>query len=141
MRRARVLLVEDNLADQRLTTHALEQGDWALTPDIVGNGEEALAFLEKRGKYGEASLPDLILLDLNLPGMGGHEVLAVLKKDDRLKTIPVVVLSTSSSPKDISKCYQLHANTYLPKPSNVDDLFRIMGLLKGYWFQAAAFAH
>src|SRR6266704_2670114 len=107
-----VLLVEDNPGDVRLTMEVLKEEKMLLNVSVVGDGEEALAFLRKEDKYASAAQPDLILLDLNLPKKDGREVLAEIKGDPSLKRIPVVVLTTSQADSDRNRSYELHANCY-----------------------------
>jgi CheY-like chemotaxis protein len=129
-----ILLVEDDPGDQKLIRSSL--GDQRVASDlyIVDSGEQALDFLHHRGKYDNGTpTPDLILLDLNMPGMGGKELLKQIKNDDHLKAIPVVVLSTSDSDKDILDSYKLHANAYLKKPVEFSELQEVMGKIKEHW--------
>ncbi len=129
-----ILLVEDDPGDQKLIRNSL--GDQGAASDlyIVDSGEQALDFLYRRGKYNNGTpRPDLILLDLNMPGMGGKELLKQIKNDDHLKAIPVVVLSTSDSDKDILDSYKLHANAYLKKPVDFSELREVMRKIKEHW--------
>src|SRR5438552_15830611 len=111
-----ILLVEDNPADVRLTQEAMRDSKIANRLNVVSDGVEALAYLLKEGKYSNVIKPDLILLDLNLPKKDGRELLADIKNDDSLKSIPVVILTTSDAEQDIVKSYNLHANCYITKP-------------------------
>jgi len=111
-----VLLVEDDQGDILLTREALEHNKVSNRLHVVNDGEQALAFLRGESPYAEAPRPDLILLDLNLPRMGGLEVLREIKSDDGLRTIPVVILTTSEAEEDILYSYRLHANAYVAKP-------------------------
>ena len=111
-----VLLVEDNPGDVRLTREALRGTHIEHELHIASDGVEALQFLGREGRFGEAARPDLILLDLNLPRLGGRDVLQTIKSDPALQTIPVVILTTSESPRDIAQSYQLRANCYVTKP-------------------------
>jgi chemotaxis family two-component system response regulator Rcp1 len=111
-----VLLVEDDPGDVMIAREALVAAKLHTRLDVVSDGEEALEFLRRTGEFTEATRPDLILLDLNLPRMSGHEVLAAVKQDPDLRRIPVVVLTTSASEADIAKSYDLHANVYVAKP-------------------------
>ena len=104
---------------------------------VTSNGEEALDYLYGRGKYFGAPRPDLILLDLNIPKKGGPEVLAEIKNDAALKHIPVVVLTSSSAPLDISQAYGSHANCYVTKLTDLGELFRVVGLIEEFWLDAA----
>ncbi len=131
-----ILLVEDNPGDVRLTQEALREGKNANTMHVVGDGEEALSFLYQEGKYEGAVRPDIILLDINLPKKGGLEVLDQIKKDDNLKRIPVVMLTTSGADRDILKAYNLHANCYITKPVNIDDFNAAIKAIEDFWFIA-----
>lgn len=111
-----ILLVEDDPGDVLITQEALEHSKVANTLFTVSNGEEAIAFLRQEGDYADAGVPDLILLDLNLPRLDGREVLAQIKEDPALRRIPVVVLTTSQAEEDVLRSYDLHANAYITKP-------------------------
>jgi CheY-like chemotaxis protein len=121
-----VLLVEDDPGDVLLTREAFEHQKVANRLHVVNNGEEAIAFLHKQGEYADAPEPDLVLLDLNLPGMHGREVLAAIKEDARLQTIPVVVLTTSEAEEDVLRSYRLHANAYVTKPVDFDRFMAVV---------------
>ncbi len=129
-----VLLVEDNPGDVRLTLEALKDGKVNNHLSVVEDGVEALAFLRREGKYADASRPDLILLDLNLPKKDGREVFAEIKTDEDLKRIPVVVLTTSKAEEDILKTYNLHANCYITKPVDFDQFVIVVRLIEDFWF-------
>ncbi len=129
-----VLLVEDNPGDVRLTLEAFKEGKVNNRLSVVEDGVEALAFLRREGKYADASRPDLILLDLNLPKKDGREVLAEIKADEDLKRIPVVVLTTSKAEEDILKTYNLHANCYITKPVDFDQFVIVVRLIEDFWF-------
>ena len=130
-----ILLVEDDPGDQKLVKVSLKNQLIANELHIVGSGEEALDFLYQRGKYnGGTPHPDLILLDLNMPGMGGKEFLRRIKEDDDLKTSPVVILTTSDSERDIMDSYNLHASGYVKKPVNLDEFKGVMKEIGEYWF-------
>jgi chemotaxis family two-component system response regulator Rcp1 len=116
-----VLLVEDDPGDVVIAQEALRAGNLPTQLDVVSDGVEAMAFLRNEGGYADARRPDLILLDLNLPRMTGHEVLAELKADESLRRIPVVVLSTSVAAEDVARSYDLHANVYVAKPVDFDE--------------------
>ncbi len=116
-----VLLVEDDPGDVVIAREALLAGNLSTQLDVVSDGVEAIAYLRHEGEYADAKRPDLILLDLNLPRMSGHEVLAELKADESLRRIPVVVLSTSVAADDVARSYDLHANVYVAKPVDFDD--------------------
>ena len=111
-----ILLVEDNPGDVRLTVEALREGKVHNHLSVARDGVEALAFLRQQGEFADAPRPDVILLDLNLPKKDGREVLAEIKADERLRRIPVVVLTTSKAEEDILRSYALHANCYVTKP-------------------------
>jgi two-component system, chemotaxis family, response regulator Rcp1 len=128
-----ILLVEDNPADVRLTVEALKEEKIYNKINVVQDGVEAMSFLRKEGKYAKAGRPDLILLDLNLPKKDGREVLAEIKGDDRLKTIPVVVLTVSKSEEDILKSYHLHANCYITKPVDLKQFMKVAKSVQEFW--------
>lgn len=111
-----VLLVEDDPGDELMTREAFEENKVRNNLHVARDGEEALDFLNRRGQYADAPRPDLVLLDLNLPKFDGRQVLAEIKADENLRTIPVVVLTTSAAEEDILRSYQLHANAYVTKP-------------------------
>jgi two-component system, chemotaxis family, response regulator Rcp1 len=128
-----ILLVEDNPGDVRLTREALKDAKVLNNLSVVGDGEEALNFLYRRGKYASAPRPDLILLDLNLPRKDGREVLEEIKKDDSLMVIPVVVLTTSKAEEDVIRSYKLHANCYIPKPVDFNRFMEVIRQLENFW--------
>lgn len=121
-----VLLVEDDPGDVLLTREAFEHQKVANRLHVVNNGEDAIAFLRKEGPNADAPDPDLVLLDLNLPGMHGREVLAAIKEDAHLQTIPVVVLTTSEAEEDVLRSYRLHANAYVTKPVDFDRFMAVV---------------
>jgi len=129
-----ILLVEDNPGDVRLTIEGLKEGKVKNNLHVVGDGVEALAFLRKEGKYGDAVRPDLILLDWNLPKKNGREVLTEIKEDEVLRHIPVVVLTTSKAEQDILKAYSLHANCYITKPVDLDQFIAVVESIEDFWF-------
>jgi two-component system, chemotaxis family, response regulator Rcp1 len=129
-----ILLIEDNPADVRLTMEAFKEAGIANTLTAITNGQDALDFLYRRKKYADAVRPDLILLDLNLPGISGYEVLDELKSDADLRMIPVVVLTSSEAESDIVRSYKLHANCYIVKPVNFDGLKEVIQTLDNFWF-------
>jgi len=129
-----ILLVEDNPGDIRLTREALKDCKMRNTLYVVEDGEEALSFLYKRGKYTNAPQPDLILLDLNLPKKDGKEVLSEIKENPGLKRIPVVILTTSKAEEDILKTYDLHANCYITKPVDFDQFISVVQKIEDFWF-------
>jgi chemotaxis family two-component system response regulator Rcp1 len=129
----RVLLVEDSPGDVRLIREAFREADASIHLDVVADGVEALAFLRREDVYIDAPRPDLILLDLNLPKMDGRELLAHLREDDSLKSIPTIVLTTSDSNADILASYQLRANCYLCKPAQFDGLVSLVRDITKFW--------
>ena len=128
-----VLLVEDNPGDVRLTQEAMKESKLAIKLNVVMDGVDAMAYLRREGKYRQKPRPDLILLDLNLPKKDGREVLAEVKKDENLKTIPVVILTTSRSEEDIVKTYGLHANCYVTKPLDFEQFLTIINKIEEFW--------
>ena len=134
-----ILIVEDNDADVNLTRAALQDATIANEIHTVGDGEQAIAFLKREGTYANAPHPDLILLDLNLPNKNGFEVLAEMKADPALKTIPVIVFSGSDEESDIAKAYNLQIAAYLVKPTNVDGYFSAIRAVKELWFHMVAY--
>lgn len=129
----RILLVEDNPGDIRLTKEALKDAKVRNEITVVGDGEEALLFLHKQGKYAEVKHPDMILLDLNLPRKSGLEVLKELKEDEGLKRIPVVVITSSSAERDIVRSYNLHANCFVTKPVDLDQFLEVVRSIENFW--------
>jgi chemotaxis family two-component system response regulator Rcp1 len=128
-----ILLVEDNPGDARLAKEALKESKVYNTLSTVGDGEEAMKFLRKEGRYMDAPRPDVILLDLNLPRKDGREVLAEIKADEALKRIPVVILTASQSEEDIVKTYDLHANCYIAKPINLSQFIKVVQSIEDFW--------
>jgi len=129
-----ILLVEDSPGDQRLTMEALKEGKINNTLYIVEDGEEAIAFLNKEEPFTNVPKPDLILLDLNLPKMNGQEVLEIIKADEKLKRIPVVILTTSQADQDILNAYNLNANCYITKPVDFDQFSHVVKKIQEFWF-------
>jgi chemotaxis family two-component system response regulator Rcp1 len=129
-----ILLVEDNPGDVRLTRESLKEGKVLNTLHVAGDGIEALAFLRQEGQYAKQPLPDIILLDLNLPKKDGREVLAEIKTDPNLRRIPVVILTTSKAEEDILKSYDLHANCYITKPVDLDQFITVVKSVEEFWF-------
>ncbi|MBL8016652.1 MAG: response regulator [Ignavibacteria bacterium] len=132
-----VLLVEDNEGDVRLVKEAFNESKIDKVFSVAKDGEEALNYLYRRGKYAESVRPDIILLDINLPKKNGFEVLENIKKDDDLKRIPVIMLSSSSSEDHISKSYDLSANCYVTKPVDFDEYTQTVKTIEDFWFQMA----
>ncbi len=128
-----ILLVEDSPADVRLTTEALKEANVGNRLNVVGNGETAMDFLYRRGAYAAAPRPDLILLDLNLPGKDGREVLEEIKTEPRLRRIPVVVLTTSQAEEDVVRAYDLHCNCYITKPLDFHQFITAMKSIEHFW--------
>jgi len=132
-RSADILVVDDNPGDVRLTVEALRDGEMQNSLHTARDGAEAIAFLRRRGKYGDAPRPDLILLDLDMPGMGGLQVLAEIKKDAALRDIPVVILTGSQEIEDIVKTYNLHANCYVTKPIDLEQFITMVKSITNFW--------
>jgi chemotaxis family two-component system response regulator Rcp1 len=132
-----LLLVEDSPGDVRLTQEAFRYANTSVKLHVATDGAEAMAFLRNEGKHQNAPRPDLILLDLNLPKMDGREVLALIKEDNALKTIPTVVLTTSAADEDIVKSYQLHANCYLTKPVELTEFEGLVRSINDFWLEKA----
>lgn len=128
-----ILLVEDSKSDAVLISETLSESKFLNQLSIVRDGVEATDYLYKRGKYQDVTRPDLILLDLNLPKKNGRELLAEIKADDNLKTIPIVILTTSSDETDILKSYQLHANCYLVKPVDLEKFVEVVKSIENFW--------
>ncbi len=129
-----ILLVEDNIGDIELTKEALLESKIRNTLSVVVDGEEAMDFLLKKGKYVDAITPDVILLDLNLPKKDGREVLADIKKHPTLRRIPVVVLTTSEAEEDLIKAYDNYANCYIKKPVDFDKFIHVVKKIEDFWF-------
>lgn len=141
MRNARpveILMVEDNPGDVELSIDALHEGKLLNSVHIARDGEQALDFLYKRGKFAEAPTPDIILLDLNMPRMTGIEVLSIIKEDDSIKHIPVVVLTSSEADRDILQSYRLHANCYLVKPVDMEKFLSVIQSFERFWLHLVA---
>jgi CheY-like chemotaxis protein len=133
-----ILLVDDNPADAGLTCEVLATSERQAHVHIAVDGEEALAFLHRIGKYCEATRPDLLILDLNLPRKDGRAVLAEVKADPELNEIPVVIFTTSRSGRDIARCYELGANSYMSKPGNLAQFFSAVRSMETFWFGFAS---
>lgn len=128
-----ILMVEDNAGDARLAEEAFKESKMMNTLHRVKDGVEALAFVRRTDPFADAPRPDIILLDLNLPKKDGRQVLEELKNDAELKTIPVVVLTTSEAEQDILKSYELHANCYITKPVDLEKFMGIVRRLEDFW--------
>ena len=129
-----VLLVEDDEGDVVMTREALAEGKVINRLNVVGDGVEAVEYLNRRPPYADATRPDLILLDLNLPKKDGREVLAEVKEDTDLRHIPVVVLTSSQAEQDIVRAYDLHANCYVSKPVDLDQFMTVVKSVNEFWF-------
>jgi two-component system response regulator len=129
-----ILLVEDSSTDVMLAEEALEHAKMRNNLHIVKDGVEAMAFLRHEGQYADAPRPDLVLLDLNMPRKDGREVLAEVKADDDLKSIPIVVLTTSQAQEDVLKAYGLHANCYISKPVDFEQFTNVVRAIDQFWF-------
>lgn len=128
-----ILLVEDSEADADLVREAVEGGKLIVNLIVVGDGEEAMAYLRRDGRYADVNRPDLVLLDLNLPRMSGQEVLREVKADPDLAHIPIVVLTTSAADEDILRSYKLHANAYITKPVDFESFISIVNQVTEFW--------
>jgi chemotaxis family two-component system response regulator Rcp1 len=128
-----ILLVEDSPSDVAMTRAALRDGRIANDLSVVNDGEQAMAYLRREGEYANALRPDLVLLDLNMPKKDGREVLAEVKDDPDLKTIPIIVLTTSAAEGDILRSYELHANSYVTKPVGLDDFLESVRGIENFW--------
>lgn len=136
-----ILLVEDNEDDYEATLRSLKKNHFMNPVHWCRSGQEALDYLHGEGKYNEndhkTSLPDLVLLDLNMPGVDGRQVLSHIKKADGLKHIPVVILTTSADARDVDQCYSIGASTYIQKPVSFEGLTEAIRTMKDYWFGVA----
>jgi chemotaxis family two-component system response regulator Rcp1 len=128
-----VLLVEDSPGDVRLTREAFKDAKVHIHLRVASDGAEAMAFLKREGEHANAPRPDLILLDLNLPKKDGREVLAEIKENPALRSIPVVILTTSASESDILRSYELHANCYITKPVGLDGFLEVVRSIDNFW--------
>lgn len=128
-----ILLVEDNPGDVRLTMEATKENRVCNNINVVNDGVEAMSFLRQTGKYSDAPRPDIIMLDLNLPGKSGREVLAEIKADDSLRNIPVIILTTSEAGEDILKAYSLSANCYVTKPIDFEKFINVVKYIQDFW--------
>ncbi len=128
-----ILLVEDNPADARLTVEAFKEGKVSNKLTVVEDGVEAISYLRREGEYANATRPDIILLDLNLPRKHGREVLAEVKEDPDLRRIPVIILTTSRDEKDVIATYNLHGNCYINEPVDLDRFMDIVRSVEDFW--------
>lgn len=136
-RPARLLLVEDNGADVRLTREALREAGEDVRLSAVGDGEQAMLYLRREEGYAEVPRPDLVLLDLNLPRKSGLEVLDELRADAALASIPVIVLTSSAAHQDVEECYARGANAFVVKPLELDAFMDLIGAIRGFWLEIA----
>lgn len=132
-----ILLVEDNPGDVRLTEEAFRECDVQVDLDVVSDGDLAIKYLNQQAPYEHKTLPDLILLDLNLPKLDGREVLELIKTNSRLLHIPVVILTTSSADQDVHASYNLHVNCYIKKPLEFDQFAKTVKRIEQFWFDTA----
>lgn len=130
-----LLLVEDNSAEILLLREVLAEAGVAIDLRVVNDGAEALGYLQRSGRHAAAIRPDLIILDLNLPGRDGRQVLRDIKDDPELRAIPVIVLSTSQSEDDILQCYQLQANCYITKPVSLEEFIEVIRDVERFWLR------
>jgi CheY-like chemotaxis protein len=128
-----ILLVEDNPDDILLTKEVFREGKMKNRLHVAEDGEKAMQFLLNQGKFADAPRPDIILLDLNLPGKDGREILSEIKEDQNLKSIPVIILSTSNDEEDITRMYEHHANAYLTKPIDLDRFINLIRTFEDFW--------
>lgn len=140
-RAAEILLVEDNPADVRLAQEGLKEAKVANNLHAITDGREALDFLYRRGGHTSAPRPDLILLDLNLPGVDGRTVLKQVKEDVSLRAIPVVVITSSEAEADIIRSYEAHANCFISKPIDFNGFLRVVNALDCFWFTIVKLPH
>jgi CheY-like chemotaxis protein len=140
-RAAELLLVEDNYGDELLTREAFLSAKIQNNIVVARDGEEALSLLRREGKYADAARPDLILLDLNLPCLDGHEVLEQIKTNPSLRKIPVIVLTSSDTEIDVEQCYKLNANGYIVKPIDLERLQEIVKSIESFWFSVVVLPH
>jgi CheY-like chemotaxis protein len=127
-----ILLVEDNKADAELVCEILRER-LGCSPDVVEDGEMAVAYLNKQGAFAQTPVPDLVLLDLNLPKVSGREVLRRVKQDENLRRIPILMFTSSDAERDVVECYNLHANCYIQKPTNLEMFDHLIDSLHAFW--------
>lgn len=133
MKKVEILLVEDNPGDIVLTQEAFKSAKVANTLNVVRDGEEALMYLRRQGQFASVAIPDIILLDLNLPRIDGREVLEEIKKDPELKQIPIVILTSSEADSDVLQTYNLHVNCYVVKPVDFDKFMKVIQAVNDFW--------
>src|SRR5580700_3135500 len=136
-----VLLVEDSPGDVRLTREALKDAKVHISLHVAADGIEAMAFLQRAGTYVDAPRPDLVLLDLNLPRKDGRQVLKEIKESPALRSIPVVILTTSSSEADVLQSYELHANCYISKPVDLEGFLKVVQSIDNFWLSVVKLPH
>jgi CheY-like chemotaxis protein len=129
-----ILIIEDNEGDARLIKEVLSEGKVSNSLHVVKDGVQALEFLQRKGAYKSEQIPDLVILDLNLPKKDGREVLLEIKTDNELKKIPVVIMTTSQAEEDILKSYDLHANCYITKPIDLNQFIKVVKSIEDFWF-------
>ena len=132
-----ILLVEDNEGDILLVSEALEEGKFLHDLSVVKDGQSAIDFLQRKNEHADVKQPNLVLLDVNLPRLNGHEVLHFIKNDDKLKHIPVIMLTTSSSEKDMLSCYRNYANCYIIKPVDANRFDEVISAIQQFWTSIA----
>jgi len=137
MQNEAILLVEDNEGDIMLVTEALEDLNIQIDLNVVCDGEKALDYLMNKSSYTDAVTPDLILLDINIPKINGLEVLKTLKQNEATKSIPVIMLTTSSSQKDVAQAYKNYANCYIVKPDDAEGLIETIKAIENFWFSCS----
>lgn len=136
-----ILLVEDNAGDIMLITDAMEDAEILNDIDVVNNGEKAIKYLKKEGEYINSSTPELVILDINLPRINGHEVLHFIKNNAETRHVPVVILTTSSSEKDIRASYEEYASCYITKPVDVENFTSVIHDIEYFWFNLVQLPH
>lgn len=136
-RHSSIMLVEDSAADVALAREIFKEGGLSFDLQVAGDGVEALEMLRGEGEHAGNALPDFILLDLNMPRMDGREFLSIVKADAKLKRIPVLIMSTSESPRDVLTCYELQANAYIAKPLDIDDFIALVESIRDFWCKFA----
>ncbi|MBL4805550.1 MAG: response regulator [Alphaproteobacteria bacterium] len=132
-----ILIIDDSESDTMLMEEAIKDTSIANNVYIVNDAHDALSFLRQEGQYQSSPRPNLMILDLKMPDMDGHEFLALVKNDDEFNDIPIIVLSTSSDPVDIKKCYKLHANCYIEKPVNFLKFRKVISVINDFWLGIA----
>jgi len=136
-RKAEIMLIEDNRGDELLALRAFRAGKIDMNFSVAGSAEDAWSMLHRHGEHQDAALPDLIVLDLNLPKMSGRSLLLLIKEDPALKHIPVIIMSSSEATSDIKRCYDLHACAYIVKPADLDDFKAVVETIEHFYFTVA----